>query len=133
MLIANGDTMGRFVGIIGLATLMGLAILFSTNRRAIRVKTLLWGLGLQFLFALFVLKVSWGREAFAKAGHGVEKFLSFSVAGSSFVFGELGKGNGNLGFFFAFYILPTIIFVSAFFAVMYHFGIMQVIIKTFSQ
>lgn len=125
--------MGRFTGLLGIVVLLGLGWLFSTNRRAIRLKTVAWGLGLQFLFALFVLKVSWGREAFAKAGHGVEKFLSFSVAGSSFVFGELGKGNGNLGFFFAFYILPTIIFVSAFFAVMYHFGIMQVIIKGFAK
>ncbi len=125
--------MGRFTGLLGIAVLLGLGWTFSTNRRAIRLKTVAWGLGLQFLFALFVLKVSWGREAFAKAGHGVEKFLSFSVAGSSFVFGELGKGNGNLGFFFAFYILPTIIFVSAFFAVMYHFGIMQVIIKAFAK
>ncbi len=125
--------MGRFTGLLGIAVLLGLGWAFSTNRRAIRLKTVAWGLGLQFLFALFVLKVSWGRAAFAKAGHGVEKFLSFSVAGSSFVFGELGKGNGNLGFFFAFYILPTIIFVSAFFAVMYHFGIMQVIIKAFAK
>ena len=124
--------MGRFTGLLGIAVLLGLGWAFSTNRRAIRLKTVAWGLGLQFLFALFVLKVSWGREMFAKAGHGVEKFLSFSVAGSSFVFGELGKGNGNLGFFFAFYILPTIIFVSAFFAVMYHFGVMQIIIKAFA-
>jgi CNT family concentrative nucleoside transporter len=126
--------MGRFTGILGMITLLGLGYLFSTNRRAIRLKTVAWGLGLQFAFALFVLKVSWGREMFAKAGHAVEKFLSFSVAGSSFVFGELGKGSaGSLGFAFAFYILPTIIFVSAFFAVMYHYGIMQVIIKGFAK
>lgn len=126
--------MGRFTGILGMITLLGLGYLFSTNRRAIRLKTVAWGLGLQFAFALFVLKVSWGRDMFAKAGHAVEKFLSFSVAGSSFVFGELGKGSaGTLGFAFAFYILPTIIFVSAFFAVMYHYGIMQVIIKGFAK
>ena len=125
--------MGRFTGILGMITLLALGYAFSTNRRAIRLKTIAWGLGLQFAFALFVLKVSWGRDMFAKAGHAVEKFLSFSVAGSSFVFGELGKGSaGALGFAFAFYILPTIIFVSAFFAVMYHYGIMQVIIKIFA-
>ncbi|HWR14114.1 MAG TPA: nucleoside transporter C-terminal domain-containing protein [Terriglobales bacterium] len=125
--------MGRFVGILGIITLLALGWLMSTNRRAIRLKTVAWGLGLQFVFALFVLKVEVGRTLFAKAGHGVEKFLGFSVAGSSFVFGELGKGSaGNLGFAFAFYILPTIIFVSAFFAVMYHFGIMQIIIKVFA-
>ncbi len=125
--------MGRFTGILGILTLLTLGWIFSTNRRAIRLKTVIWGLSLQFAFALFVLKISWGRDMFAKAGHGVEKFLGFSVAGSSFVFGELGKSNSNLGFFFAFSILPTIIFVSAFFAVMYHYGIMQVIIKAFAK
>jgi concentrative nucleoside transporter, CNT family len=126
--------MGRFVGILGILTILGLGWLMSSNRRAIRLKTIGLGLGLQFLFALFVLKVHWGTVMFSKAGHAVEKFLSFSVAGSSFVFGELGKGSaGTLGFAFAFYILPTIIFVSAFFAVMYHFGIMQVIIKAFAK
>src|SRR4051812_19013737 len=121
--------MGRFTGILGIIVLMGIAFLLSTNRRAIRWKTIAWGLGLQFAFALLVLKISWGREIFAKAGHGVEKFLSYSVAGSSFLFGELGKGpTSSIGFVFAFYILPTIIFVAAFFAVMYHFGVMQVII-----
>jgi CNT family concentrative nucleoside transporter len=124
--------MGRFTGILGMLVLLGLGWVFSTNRRAIRLKTVAWGLGLQFAFALFVLKIWWGAWLFGKAGQGVERFLSFSVAGSSFVFGELGKGNGNLGFVFAFYILPTIIFVSAFFAVMYHFGVMQVIIKIFA-
>ena len=125
--------MGRFTGILGVITLLAVGWAFSTNRRAIRLKTIAWGLGLQFAFALFVLKVPWGREMFAKAGHAVEKFLSFSVAGSSFVFGDLGVGPaGKLGLIFAFYILPTIIFVSAFFAVMYHFGVMQVIIKVFA-
>lgn len=126
--------MGRFVGLLGIITLLGLGWAFSTNRRAIRWKTIAWGLGLQFAFALFVLKVDWGREMFAKAGHGVEKFLNFSVAGSEFVFGELGKGpTSKLAFVFAFYILPTIIFVSAFFAVMYHYGIMQLVIKQFAK
>lgn len=126
--------MAHFTGIMGIVVLLGLGWAFSTNRRAIRWKTIAWGLGLQFGFALFVLKISWGREMFAKAGHAVEKFLSFSVAGSSFVFGDLGAGPaGKLGLVFAFYILPTIIFVSAFFAVMYHFGIMQMIIKAFAK
>jgi CNT family concentrative nucleoside transporter len=125
--------MARFTGLLGIVVLLGLGWAFSTNRRAIRLKTVAWGLGLQFAFALFVLKIDWGREMFAKAGHAVEKFLSFSVAGSSFVFGDLGMGPaGKLGLVFAFYILPTIIFVSAFFSVMYHFGVMQVIIKMFA-
>src|SRR5579884_4226579 len=126
--------MHRFVGILGIMTLLGLGVLFSTNRRAIRLKTILWGLGLQFAFAVFVLRFPVGRWLFAEAGKGVDKFLGFSIAGSSFVFGELGKpGNiGKYGFFFAFSILPTIIFVAAFFALMYHLGVMQVIIKAFA-
>ena len=126
--------MHRFVGILGIVTLLGLGTLMSTNRRAIRVKTILWGLSLQFAFAIFVLRVSWGRDLFSFLGKKVDTFLSFSIAGSSFVFGELGKpGNiGKYGFFFAFSILPTIIFVAAFFAVMYYLGVMQVIIKGFA-
>ena len=121
--------MSRLVGVLGLATLLGLAYLFSTNRRAIRLKTIAWGLGLQIAFAFLVLKWSWGERAIRTVAEGVRKLLSFSFAGSEFVFGELGKREGQLGFFFAFQVLPTIIFVAAFFAVLYHFGIMQVIIK----
>src|SRR4051812_40097729 len=114
--------MHRLVGILGITVLLGLGVLFSTNRRAIRFKIIAIGLALQFAFALFVLRVPFGRDLFARAGHSVDKFLGYSEAGASFVFGELGKKSGNLGFFFAFSILPTIIFVAAFFAVMYHYG-----------
>jgi concentrative nucleoside transporter, CNT family len=124
---------GRLTGILGLATMLGLAFLFSTNRRAIRLKTLLWGLGLQFVFAVFVLRFSFGRNLLAWAGNAVDRLLSYSFAGSSFVFGELGKKSGQLGFSFAFQVLPTIIFISAFFAVLYYFGIMQFIIRQFAK
>jgi len=121
--------MSRFIGIAGLATLLGLAYLFSTNRKAIRPKTVALGLSLQFLFALFVLRVAWGRTLFAWAGDLVNRVLSYAFAGSQFVFGEIGAKSGKLGFFFAFQVLPTIIFVSALFAVLYHFGVMQFVIK----
>src|SRR5919204_5858784 len=121
--------MGRLVGVLGLATMLGLAYIFSTNRRAIRLKTVAWGLGLQIAFAFLVLRWSFGTRALSAAGEAIRKLLSFSFAGSEFVFGELGKRGGQLGFFFAFQVLPTIIFVAAFFAVLYHFGIMQLIIK----
>jgi len=125
--------MGRLMGFAGLATMLGLAFLFSTNRRKISLKTLVWGISLQFLFALFVLRLSFGRLLLTKAGAGVNQLLSYSFAGSSLVFGELGKKNSQLGFFFAFQVLPTIIFISAFFAVLYHFGVMQVIIRQFAK
>jgi concentrative nucleoside transporter, CNT family len=125
--------MYRFVGILGLATMLGLAFAFSTARRAIRVKTLLWGVGLQFAFAFLVLRFETGRAVLAKAGSAVTRLLGFSFAGSQFVFGDLGKKMSPQGFIFAFQVLPTIIFVSAFFAVLYHFGIMQFIIKQFAK
>ncbi len=125
--------MGRLMGFVGLATMLGLAFLFSSNRRKISLKTVLWGISLQFLFALFVLRFSFGRKLLTYAGAGVNQLLSYSFAGSSFVFGELGKKSGQMGFFFAFQVLPTIIFISAFFAVLYHFGIMQFIIRQFAK
>ena len=121
--------MGRYTGILGLLTMLGLAYAFSTNRRAINKKTVVWGLGLQIVFAIFVLKIELGRVLFQKAGDGVNWLLSFAFVGSQFVFGNLGAQHSPMGFFFAFQVLPTVIFIAAFFAVLYHYGIMQLIIK----
>ncbi len=123
--------MGRFTGILGIITILGLAYAFSTNRRAIRLKTVAWGLGLQFLFAVFVLRVDAGRAAFQKAGDAVTQLLSYAYAGSHFVFGDLAKPGSQLGYF-AFGVLPTVIFIAAFFAVLYHLGVMQIIIRIFA-
>ena len=123
--------MGRFTGILGLITILTLAYLFSTNRKAIRLKTVAWGLGLQLLFAIFVLRIDAGRLAFQKAGDGVTRLLSYAYAGSHFVFGDLAKPGSQLGYF-AFGVLPTVIFIAAFFAVLYHFGVMQIIIRIFA-
>src|SRR5882757_3954296 len=120
--------MGRFTGILGLLAMLGLAYAFSTDRRAIRMKTVAWGLGLQFVFAIFVLKIEAGRAVFQKAGDAVTRLLSYAYAGSHFVFGDLANPGSTLGYF-AFGVLPTVIFIAAFFAVLYHFGIMQLIIK----
>jgi CNT family concentrative nucleoside transporter len=125
--------MSHLTGVLGLITLLGLAFLLSRNRRAIRVRTVFLGLTLQFAFALFVLRFTFGRNLLAWAGDAVDRLLSYSFAGSQFVFGELGKKGGQLGFFFAFQVLPTIIFISAFFAVLYHYGIMQFIIRQFAK
>src|ERR1700734_1452587 len=121
--------MGRFTGILGLFTMLALAYTFSTNRRAIRLKTVAWGLGLQFAFAVMVLRIDAGRRLFQKAGDIVSRLLGYSFVGSQFVFGDLGKQGSSLGFYFAFQVLPAIIFICAFFAVLYHFGVMQLIIK----
>lgn len=121
--------MGRFTGILGLLAMLGLAYAFSTNRKAIRIKTVAWGLGLQFAFAVFVLRSEVGRQIFQKAGDAVNRLLSYAFAGSEFVFGDLGQRGSHLGFYFAFQVLPVIIFIAAFFAVLYHYGIMQFIIR----
>jgi concentrative nucleoside transporter, CNT family len=121
--------MGRFTGILGILTMLALAFAFSTNRRAIRIKTVAWGLTLQVAFAIFVLRVEVGRLIFQKAGDAVNQLLSYAFAGSEFVFGELGKRSSQLGFYFAFQVLPTIIFIAALFAILYHIGVMQFIVR----
>ena len=123
--------MGRFTGILGIGVILGLAWLFSTDRKAIKLKTVLWGFGLQFALGIFVLKSSVGGKIFGFLGNGANKLLSYSYAGSSFVFGDIGlpKEISRLGFSFAFQVLPTIIFIAAFFAVLYHIGVMQLIIR----
>jgi len=121
--------MGKFTGILGLLTMLGLGYAFSTNRRAIRLKTVAWGLGLQIVLAVFVLRVQTGQWLFARAGYWAKHLLDFSYYGSTFVFGELGKQQSSLGLIFAFQVLPTIIFIAAFFAVLYHLGVMQRIIR----
>ncbi|HEV2467679.1 MAG TPA: nucleoside transporter C-terminal domain-containing protein [Candidatus Sulfotelmatobacter sp.] len=121
--------MGRFTGILGLLTMLGMAFIFSTNRRAIRVKTVAWGLGLQIAFAVFVLRVEFGRRMFQMIGDAANRVLAYSFAGSEFLFGPLGKQNSNIGFVFAFQVLPVVIFICALFAILYHYGIMQLIIR----
>jgi concentrative nucleoside transporter, CNT family len=124
--------MGRFIGVLGMAVLVGLAYLFSTDRKAIQRKTVLWGLGLQLAFGVLVLKFEPGRAAFAFLGSAVNKLLSFAFAGSEFVFGGLGMKSSSFGFIFAFQVLPTIIFIAAVFAFLYHIGVMQIFIRAFA-
>jgi CNT family concentrative nucleoside transporter len=118
----------RFTGLLGLITFLGLAYAFSTNRRAIRWRTVIWGLGLQIVFAFLVIKWPYGQRILHVASGAVTSMLSHSADGSAMVFGPLGDPNSLLHVF-AFAVLPTIIFVSAFFAILYHIGLMQQIIK----
>src|SRR5271170_4902123 len=124
--------MARFTGVLGLLTMLILAWLFSTDRRAIRWRTVLWGLSLQLIFAVLVMRFTFGERVLAAAGDGVTRMLNNAFAGSSFVFGELGKQHSSLGTIVAFQVLPTIIFISALFAVLYHIGVMQIVIKGFA-
>ncbi len=122
----------RLTGLLGIVVILGIGIALSHNRRAIRWRVVGWGLTLQVLFAIFVLRVPAGQRLFRALGGFVTTILGYSYAGSEFVFGELGKPNSSLGVVFAFQILPAIIFVSALFAIMYYLGIMQVIVRAFA-
>jgi len=121
--------LARFTGVLGILAVLLAAWLGSTDRRHIRWRTVAWGLSLQLLFAFFVLRFSFGQEAMTWAGDVVNSMLACTQAGTKVLFGALGTPNTSLGSIFAFQVLPTIIFISAFFAVMYHIGLMQVIIR----
>jgi CNT family concentrative nucleoside transporter len=120
--------LARFTGLLGLVVFLGLAYAFSTNRRAIRWKTVAWGLGLQVVFAFAVIKWTYGQTILSSISGVITGLLGHSADGSGLVFGYLGVPSNPLSVF-AFAVLPTIIFVSAFFAVLYHIGLMQQIIK----
>jgi len=136
----------RIQAVAGLALILALAYCLSSARRAIDYRTVAWGLGLQFLFALIVLKTEVGRAVFQTLGGVITKILDFAFVGSSFVFGPLGNPavwpkivTGVLGpegsqyaNIFAFMVLPTIIFIAALFAMLYYFGVMQLIVRLFA-
>ena len=134
--------MDRFTGLLGIIAVLTAAWLGSTNRGAIRWRTVLWGISLQVVFAFLVLRFDLGQQAMAWAGSVVQNMLSATFAGTRILFGELGlpnagafgavlaqNGHPNAGSIFAFQVLPTIIFISAFFAVLYHIGLMQIVIR----
>jgi CNT family concentrative nucleoside transporter len=120
--------LARFTGLLGLLVFIGLAYTLSTNRRAIRWKTVAWGLGLQVVFAFAVIKWSYGQIVLKHVSDFITGLLGHSADGSGLVFGPLGIPGNPLAVF-AFAVLPTIIFVSAFFAILYHIGFMQQVIK----
>ena len=121
--------MDRFTGVLGILAVLVAAWLGSTDRKHIRWRTVGWGLGLQLLFAFCVLRFTYGQQAMAWAGGVVNAMLGSTAAGTKVLFGALGTPNTSLGSIFAFQVLPTIIFISAFFAVLYHIGLMQQIIR----
>lgn len=128
--------MERFVGLIGVAGILGIAYLMSAKRSQINFRLVLWGLGLQLSFALFILKTPIGKPIFLFFDGVIRKLLSFSDQGAQFIFNALAISPGNegsLGFFFAFQVLPTIIFFSAFMTILYHFGIMQIIVQLIAK
>ena len=145
-MLARYGGMPRIQPLVGLIVIMSVAYAFSTNRRAIDRRTVAWGLALQVVFALLVLKTAAGQRLFQTLGAAINRLLDFAFVGSSFVFGPLGSkevwprimtnvlGEEGLryGVVFAFQVLPTIIFIAALFAILYYFGIMQLIVRLFA-
>jgi CNT family concentrative nucleoside transporter len=141
-----GATVGyRAQAAAGALCFVALVAAFSPNLRLVNWRTVLWGMGLQLGLALIILKLEIagtrpGYEFFRTVGAGVSRFLMFTDAGSRFVFGALanpevlGKALGpENGFVFAFVALPTIIFVSSFFTVLYYFGILQFVVRLMAR
>jgi concentrative nucleoside transporter, CNT family len=118
----------RFTGVLGLAVILGAAWVFSTNRGAIQRRVILWGLGLQFSFAFLVLKTPFAW-IFKSISDAVNHMLGYADQGSQFVFGSLGLNQPPVGLVFAFQVLPIVIFIASFFAVLYYFGVMQLLVR----
>ncbi len=123
--------MEQFTGLIGVVVLLAVAFILSNNKQQINLRIVSWGLGLQLLFALFILKTPFGTPIFGVLDKTIRKLISFSDAGSDFLFKSFIP---NVGYHeaminFAFRALPTIIFFSSFMAVLYHFGIIQFFVK----
>ena len=138
--------LGVLQPLLGAVVILTIAYACSTNRRAIRWSTVAWGLGLQIVFAVIVLKTTVGERVFTFLGTYITKLLGFAGVGSAFVFGALGDNavwtrvmTGALGpdgaqsaSMFAFQVLPTIIFIAALFAILYYFGVMQLVVRVFA-
>jgi CNT family concentrative nucleoside transporter len=145
-LLAQYGGVVRIQAIVGAVVILGIAYVLSTARSRIDLKTVAWGLSLQIAFALIVLKTDVGRVTFAKLGDWVTKLLAFADVGSSFVFGPLGDKTAwpkimtavlgaegaQYSSIFAFQVLPTIIFIAALFAILYYFGVMQIVVRGFA-
>jgi CNT family concentrative nucleoside transporter len=115
----------------GVLVFFGIVALFSSNLRRVNWRTIGWGITLQVGLAILVLKVSGSEKAFKWIEEVVTAFIGFSNKGADFVFGDLS--NPEHGFKFAFVVLPPILFISAFFTVLYHFGILQFIVRVFAR
>ncbi len=124
--------LSRLVSFVGALVMVGLAFAMSRNRRGVKLRIVLWGIGLQWLAGLILLRLPQGRDVLEGASSVVQAVLDQAYEGSEFVFGALGaKGGGDsgLGTLFAFQVLPTIIFIASLFSILYYLGVMQLIVR----
>ncbi len=141
--VLQGVVDSRVQGAAGVMCFLLITAACSTNLRAVNFRTVAWGIGLQLALALFILKfevagVRPGYEAFSAIAGLVKRFLEFTSVGSQFVFGDLARQDVVAkvlpsGFIFAFTALPTIIFVSSFFTVLYYFGVLQFVVSIMAR
>ena len=115
-------------GLIGILVFLGVAYVLSTNRAAIRWRTVVWGLSLQLTFSLLVLRLGFGRRLWAAGGEAVTQLIVAADEGGRFVFGWLATDPNPDHFVFAFKVLPIIIFVSGLSSCLYYLGIMQIVV-----
>ncbi|MGD8371398.1 MAG: nucleoside transporter C-terminal domain-containing protein [Syntrophobacterales bacterium] len=120
--------MERLISVLGIPGLLLIAFIFCKDRKRISYKTILGGIGLQFFFAVIVLRTRIGHEIFYWVGRGAEKLIGFTEAGSSFLFGDL-MTVPKYGFILAFQVLPVIVFFSSLSAILYYFGILQWVVR----
>jgi CNT family concentrative nucleoside transporter len=127
------DELDRFRGLLGVAVILGIVFALSENRRAISARMVVGGLAMQILLGFLLLRFEAGRTALDLAGRWVETVLACAEQGARFVFGDrLVDPAGPAGFVFAFRVLPTIVFAAALFAVLYHLGVMQMVVRAFA-
>lgn len=116
-------------GLFGLVVLISIGVIFSNNRRKIDWRLVGAGLLLQMIFALIVILTETGRNFFESISRIFVTVIGFAMKGAEFIFGDLARYDGSLGFIFAFQVLPTIIFFASLMAVLYHIGFMQKVVK----
>ncbi|MDK2667172.1 NupC/NupG family nucleoside CNT transporter [Vibrio vulnificus] len=122
--------MSLFMSLVGMAVLLGIALLLSDNRKAINLRTVGGAFAIQFIIGGFVLYVPWGRDLLAGFSAGVQNVIDYGKYGTGFLFGSLVNFSvDGIGFIFAFQVLPTLIFFSALISVLYYIGVMQWVIK----
>ncbi|POY45192.1 nucleoside permease [Avibacterium paragallinarum] len=126
--------MNTLISVVGIIVLLVIAILLSSNRRAIRLRTVVGALLIQILIGAFILYVPTGRNILLAMANGISNVINYGNEGIKFLFGGLAteasfKAFGNDGFIFAVRVLPIIVFFSALISLLYYVGIMQWIIK----
>jgi CNT family concentrative nucleoside transporter len=124
--------MQRLISFLGIPGLLLLAFVFCRDRKKLSYKIIVAGIGLQFFFALLVLRTRIGHQLFYWVGRGAEKLIGFTGAGSRFVFGNLMNVE-KMGFILAFHVLPVIVFFSSLSAILYHFGVLQWLVRQMAR